>query len=648
MRNQAIALACWPLLACAPLFAQAGTAASFLNLEAGAATAAVGGTSASCLPAAGSVFCNPGALGWLRGAEFTASHSELGYSARVEHLAAAYGGRRFSLALSLQAMTIGGMEERTEPSAAPLSTFGASALAPALTFSRSLGGRFAAGTSLRLVYQKIGADQAYSVANDLGLSIAGLMPGLRAGAVLTNWGSGVRFSEQSHPLPTRFRLGLGYGLFHDALTVSGDLVAPRGRNVLPCLGVQWSLGNRMDIRAGYRGGMADAGGAAGLSGGLGVRLGGYAVDYAAASRGVLGLAHQISISYRPGAASSERTERAVAAELQRRARITAETFFHQGQDHLLAGRPDEAAQSLDLALVWDPDYAEAARTLAEAKAAVGDREAARLLSSGLSHFQAGRMIDAISDLGRVLEIKPEHQAARELLQKASDALLASRPALPSDTAAAFEIKRHLRDGARALASGDYRLAIEEWEAALALDPGQAAAKTSIERARALQRQVVEAALQKAEASARQDRWPTALAYINRALELDPANEPALARKKEAVETLNRLSEIHARRGAEFLAKGDYEQAESELRLALSLNRDNRAAAEQLSRLGSHRARDSAQLISDLYLRGIRAYTQEEYAQAAALWQRVLELDPGHANARRNLERAREKLRILGQ
>ncbi len=648
MRHQALAVACWLVLAGAPLFAQAGTGASFLNIDAGAEAVALGGSAVSRTGSAWAAFWNPGSLGWLRGPELAASHSEQGHSVRCEYLAGAYGGHRLALAVSLQALTLDGLEERTEPSAAPLSAFGAAFLAPSLSFAKHFGDRLSVGTSLKLVYQKIGADQASSFANDIGLSFLPGPSGMRTGASLTNWGSGVKFAEQSSPLPTRIRLGVGYDLLSGDLKLSGDVVKPRGGPLFPCLGAEGSIRDGIRLRAGYRGGQAEAGGVAGLSGGMGLKVRGFEIDYAAASRGVLGLVHHVSLTFHPGAGSEARNENTIAAELQRRARITAETFFRQGQGHLLAGRPQEAAQSFDLALVWDPEFAEAGRALAEAKTAASEGEAARLLASGLSHFQAGRMIDAISDLGRILEIKPDHQAARQLLQKASDALLGSRPALPSDTAADIKINRHLREGARFLATGAYSRAIGEWEAVLGLEPDHPAAKASIERTGILLRQAVEAALQKAEASAKQNRWPAALAYINRALELEPANELALARKKEVVETLNRLSETHARRGSELLAKGDYQQAEAELRLALALNRDNRTAAEQLNRLGSHRVKDNARLIGDLYLKGIAAYTQEEYAQAAAFWQRVIELDPGHTNARRNLERVREKLRILDQ
>lgn len=631
------------------LLAEGGTGASFLNLDAGAEAAAVGGAVASRPPSSGAVFWNPGALGWLSGAEFSASHVEIGLSARSQHLAAAYGGRRMSLALSLQSFSIGGLEERTEPSASPVSSFGATGLAPAVTCARRWGRNLSAGTSLRLVYQKIGPDQATAVAGDLGVGFDGWLPGFRAGAALTNLGGGVRFADQSYPLPSRLRLGAGYDLMGGVLSVSGDLVKPRLRPLFACLGAEGVLMGRLSIRAGYKGGLSDAGGLAGLSGGLGARVGGYGVDYAAFSRGVLGLAHQFSLSFRPGVAAGARAERAIAAELQRRARITAESFHRQGLSQMRSGQPDQALASFDLALVWDPDYAEAAQSLGEARAIVDDREAGRHLASGLAAYSEGRLIDAIADFGLVLEIRPEQSAAKEWLRKASDGLIA--PSTATGAAAdstARTIDRHLRAGTEFLSAKKYSRAVEEWEKVLALYPEHATARSSVSRAKALQQQSVESALRRADQLGWQGRWPAALAQVNRALALDPGSEAAVSKLREMAPSLKSYADTVADRGAGLFRKGLYGQAEAEFRLALSLDRDNRTAADYLSRIASQRSRAAASEITDLYLKGISAYTQEDYVQAVELWRRVVELDPGHANARRNLDRAREKMRISGQ
>jgi len=52
---------------------------------------------------------------------------------------------------------------------------------------------------------------------------------------------------------------------------------------------------------------------------------------------------------------------------------------------------------------------------------------------------------------------------------------------------------------------------------------------------------------------------------------------------------------------------------------------------------------SPQEIQALYSQGTKLYSGGDYRQALDVWQKLLRLDPGNANARKNLERTRQKL-----
>ncbi|MCU0606935.1 MAG: PorV/PorQ family protein [Candidatus Edwardsbacteria bacterium] len=630
------------------LAADGGTGAAFLNLDAGADVIAQGGAAAARGGTAGAVFGNPGDLGWLWGTELTFGHAEHVQSVRHEHLAVARGFGRLAVALSVRSLTLGGMEERTVPSETPLSLFDATDLAPAVTVARVFGRRYAVGTSVKLVHQRVGADRATSFANDIGVSVVTGIAGLRAGAVLANWGSGVTFTDRSYPLPTRLRAGLGYALPGRPVTAAGDLVLPFHRPPFACLGAEAVVRRRLGLRAGYRGGSGGAGGLAGLTAGLGVKVRELDVDYAYASHGVLGAAHHVSLSFVPGRAGG-RDERAIAAELQRRARITAETFYQRGLAQLQEDKPEEALGNFDLALVWDPGYHDAGRASAETRAKLDDRRAGQLLAEGLAHYRGGGLIDAIAEFGRVLEIKPGHQAARDWLTTASNALVQARAA--GDTLrgiAAAQVDRHMQAGAALLSAKDYGGAIREWQQALALDPNHPAAAAAVADARALQQQAVAEELRQADRFAARGKWPSALARVDRALSHDPEHGDAQAKKREFDAAVRDLAARHAKLGIDLFQQGRYEQAVVELKLALALDPGNKPAAEHLAKAASQRAIGRRDDLNDLYLKGINAYTQEEYQQAIAYWQRVVEIDPGHTNARRNIERARQKLKIISQ
>jgi hypothetical protein len=231
------------------------TGASFLSLDAGADAIAMGSAVAAREGGVGAVFWNPGGLGWLRGTEFTVAHSEYVQSIRYENLGAAYGTDRLALGVSVRGFFIGGLEERMAPSEAPLSLFGATGLAPAISCARSFGRRFAVGTSLKFVHQQVGADRAFSLADDIGINVVSGIEGLRAGAALANWGSGVKFADRSYPLPTRLRAGLSYSMLERALQVAGDVVKPFHQPVFACIGAEAVIRERISLRARRRRGV---------------------------------------------------------------------------------------------------------------------------------------------------------------------------------------------------------------------------------------------------------------------------------------------------------------------------------------------------------------------------------------------------------
>ncbi len=627
--------------------AQGATGASFLRLESDAASAAIGGAAVALGGSPFAAFHNPAGLAFLSGFEFAASHSQHIQSIGYQNLATSFGGRRLAVALSLRHLDLDGMEARTLPSAEPDSRFGSNALAPSFSLARRMGRCLSAGASLKLVYQKIATYQASSLAGDAGLIFHDGIPGLRVGLALSDWGGGVKFEQVSSSLPSRIDLGLSYSFLRRSLTLSAELDKTRSEPLFARLGSEYSYRDLLFLRAGYRGGRRQAGGMAGLAAGLGMRVRDYQIGYAITSLGELGLSHHFSLAFHPSLSQHSRTERAVASEMQRRAQITAETFYRQGQDQLLSGRPEEAAWSFDMALIWDPEHSHALRSLEEARRITAERKIEKYLASGLDHYQSGRMIEAITDFGRVLEIKPDHLVARQWLDRISESL-GSSPAPGRSDSLNHIIAEYLKAGAVHLSTKDYDRAIDQWNKVLEIDPQNIAARSSIEQARSLKIRAASQALDRAEQLARQNKWPAAWIQIEKSLSWDPDNPQALNLRDQISQKLKEISLNHARAGIDLYNRGELNAAEAELKLSLSLDKGNQSAADYLAKIGAQRSRATAREIEVLYLKGIAAYTQEDYAQAVALWQRVIELDPGHANARRNLERAREKLRIIGQ
>ncbi|UCG91169.1 MAG: PorV/PorQ family protein [candidate division WOR-3 bacterium] len=634
------------------LFADVGeTGTSFLNLGVGAHALAMGGAVTSHSSGVHALFWNPGGLGWLNGTEATVMHSEYFQSIRYEYIGIAHRVKSFRIGFSLKGLYLGDMEERSGPSENPLSTFGAHFVAPSFSLATLLNSKISLGTSMKLIYQKIGDDNAVAFGDDIGISIKNGIPGLSAGLAVTNLGSKVTFVNSSYALPTRLKMGLSYSLFSEKLLVAFDVVKPFKEDFEFCFGFEGTVIERLCLRAGYRSGFHNTGSFAGAAAGIGFKFKDFDIDYAFSTYGVLGLTHNFSISYIFGRVKriGQREERRIADELRRRARMTAETFYRQGLAQQGEGNYDDALRSFDIALIWDPQYEDALKSVAELKKMVRERMANEHLTKGIGDFNEGNYIDAISEFGRVLEIEPTNELARGWLKAASDVLVKiqmERIQLEENVGA--KISEYFKRGLQKFSEEEYGAAIEEWNKILAIDPTHQTALQYVRKAESGIREQIDRLLTRVELYVSQNKWTQALHEVNRVLALDPGNSDGLSKKDAIQRTLKNLSAMHTRKGIQYYEEGKFGLAETELKMAINFDASNAEALNYLTKTQFKEKAVSGGDIDELYMRGVNAYTREDYEMAIFYWRRVVDVDPHHVNAKRNIERAEEKLKIYKQ
>jgi tetratricopeptide (TPR) repeat protein len=271
---------------------------AFLGLDASARAAALGGADTALAVGADALQYNPAGLGLMKEHELALMHDQYFETATHDHLALAL---RSGFGVSADVFNYGKLNRTTY--ASPDSTLGQFTIldeAFAAGYGRSFGA-LAFGAAGKLVREKNDGIAGQAVAADLGvLASPSFAPGLRLGLAAQNLGSKVRFENEAAALPATFRAGaawtfpvLGYtgAVTVDAAKVGTDRVRPAaGAEAVWPKGFALRLGYTTRNQAGL-----------GVSAGVGWRGSSWAIDYAIAPYGDLGLAHRVGVALRWGA-----------------------------------------------------------------------------------------------------------------------------------------------------------------------------------------------------------------------------------------------------------------------------------------------------------------------------------------------------------
>ncbi|MDD5687960.1 MAG: PorV/PorQ family protein [Elusimicrobia bacterium] len=132
-----------------------------------------------------------------------------------------------------------------------------------------------------------------------GADIGGLyitpVEGLSVGTVMQNIGTPIKYIAVSDPMPTTFRVGVGYQLSLSQktdLTVEMDIVKPNDSDIKENVGLECWIGDMLALRAGYKIGYD----LENYSFGLGFEWSKIKIDYSMVSRKNLEIVHIFSVS----------------------------------------------------------------------------------------------------------------------------------------------------------------------------------------------------------------------------------------------------------------------------------------------------------------------------------------------------------------
>ncbi len=315
------------------LFSQSkigSSAAPFLNIAIGPRAVSMGGTFVATANDVSSLYWNPAGASRTETNEAMFSHSK--WFADINYNWAGVMlnlGGVGTIGMSVTYLDYGDIEVTTLAEQDGTGQFfTASDMSLGLTYAYNLTDRFSIGGNVKYIQQKIWNSSASSVAIDLGVLFHSDIYGLRIGATITNFGSGMtmdgkdllvqydidpnsegnnnqilaKLQTDEFPLPLTFKIGLAMDLFDiddHRFTIAADALHPNDNNESVNVGAEYIFYNTVSFRVGYKSLFLDNS-EEGLTAGVGINYNfnpdlGIRFDYAYQNFGILDNTQHFSV-----------------------------------------------------------------------------------------------------------------------------------------------------------------------------------------------------------------------------------------------------------------------------------------------------------------------------------------------------------------
>jgi hypothetical protein len=278
---------------------EAAETAQFLRILPGARPMAMGEAYTAVADDLNALNTNPSGLSRVGGRQAGFMHAELYGGARYDFMGYAQPVGPAAFGLSLQRLTVGGLEGR-DAAGNQTGSFAAADTALSAAFSSRLpDSTMRAGFGVKLIESRLAETSARTMAVDLGLQKpleAGGYP-LMLGAAVRNLGPGLKLGDQREPLPLAVSLG-GAVRLGGTLLLSMDVTErPHSGERSVAIGTEYAILPQFSLRSGYAGNASQAP-MSGLGFGFGLRLMRATVDYGFTPGGVLGAQQRLGLTTR--------------------------------------------------------------------------------------------------------------------------------------------------------------------------------------------------------------------------------------------------------------------------------------------------------------------------------------------------------------
>jgi len=280
------------------------TAGSFLKINTGSRSSALGGAFCGLADDNEALNINPAGIAQLTVPEFSGGHIIWFSDIAVEHF-------QFTIPLS-ETLVLGlsgiymnnGSFEAFTASAVSAGTFTAYDAAAGLTLGVKLSDKIFLGVTAKYITVNIAADSAAGYAGDGGILVKNILPGISFGAALQNIGTDLKLWTTAERLPQALRAGFAFSPSQNtAITFDGITHLTEGDFNLGAGFELEFIPKTAAFRAGYYFPLSSRiiDYTTGISAGMGFNIAPVTINYAIIPGGDLGYVHRISAAYAFGA-----------------------------------------------------------------------------------------------------------------------------------------------------------------------------------------------------------------------------------------------------------------------------------------------------------------------------------------------------------
>lgn len=234
------------------------TDAQFLKIGVSARGVGMGGAYIAVTDGAESAHYNAAALARIEGTAMTFTHTNWFADINHDFIAVARTfGRVGTFGISATALYTDEMKVRTplQPDGTG-ETFYSNNYRVGLSYARYLTDRVTLGGTINYINLSLYSDfVAEAVSVDVGVLYVTGYRGFRFGMKIANFGTEVKFVNESYPLPTNFNFGLAINAIEaeaQKLLLSFSAIKPNDGQPLGQAGAEWNYQNTLFLRGGYQ------------------------------------------------------------------------------------------------------------------------------------------------------------------------------------------------------------------------------------------------------------------------------------------------------------------------------------------------------------------------------------------------------------